>query len=139
MWCIFCEWFRFVVVLIWIKDPYHDAACLFTRCFGGKCWTWKNYFSKILEQLTEVEWSHELMKICFMAWVSRGSSPVPVDIVKGYLVELWTRVEPGMRSAGVARHRITASTVAELPAFSWANGKSKQADYLHQKAYSIVF
>lgn len=74
-----------------------------------------------------------------MAWVSSGSSPVPVDIVEGYLVELLTRVKPGMRSAGVARHRITASTVAELAAFSWANGKSKQADYFHQKAYSIVF
>lgn len=58
---------------------------------------------------------------------------MPVNIVKGYLIELLMRVKPGMRSADVAWHRITVPTVAELAAFSWANVKSKQADNLLPK------
>lgn len=61
-----------------------------------------------------------------MTWASAGSSPRPVSIVKGYLIELLMRVKPGMCSADLAWPRLAASTPAELAAFSWANVKSKQ-------------
>lgn len=109
MLCIFCEWFRFLEVLIWKKDctmmlPIYLQDTSVGNAGPGKIIFWRCWNSK--QRLNE---AMKLMEIFLMTWVSIASSPASVNIVKDYLIELLMRVKSGMYSTGLAWHRLIVS------------------------------